>query len=115
CPTLPRGLPRSTIGAEGLSFRVRNGTGRFPPRYGRRNSMEICTLFPGPTPFFARVGAGGGCGGAGISGTVQWTRTHGDSHESPYSGRARMVIRVWCIVGVLSLWRISTGQLHESL
>ena len=29
-PTLPRGPPRSTIGAEGLSFRVRNGTGRFP-------------------------------------------------------------------------------------
>ena len=30
CPTLPRGLPRSTIGAEGLNFRVRNGTGCFP-------------------------------------------------------------------------------------
>ncbi len=30
CPTLPRGHPRSTIGAEGLSFRVRNVTGRFP-------------------------------------------------------------------------------------
>ena len=29
-PTLPRGPPRSTIGAERLSFRVRNGTGRFP-------------------------------------------------------------------------------------
>ena len=29
-PTLPRGPPRSTIGAEGLSFRVRNGAGRFP-------------------------------------------------------------------------------------
>ncbi len=29
-PTLPRSLPRSTIGAEGLSFRVRDGTGRFP-------------------------------------------------------------------------------------
>ena len=29
-PTLPRSLPRSTIGAEGLSFRVRNVTGRFP-------------------------------------------------------------------------------------
>ncbi len=29
-PTLPRSLPRSTIGAEGLSFRVRNGSGRFP-------------------------------------------------------------------------------------
>src|SRR6185437_640445 len=29
-PTLPRSHPRSTIGAEGLSFRVRNGSGRFP-------------------------------------------------------------------------------------
>ena len=28
-PTLPRSHPRSTIGAEGLSFRVRNGAGRF--------------------------------------------------------------------------------------
>src|SRR3954451_21940172 len=30
CPTLPRGHPCSTIGAESLSFRVRNVTGRFP-------------------------------------------------------------------------------------
>src|SRR5690349_19374734 len=30
CPTLPQGPPCSTIGAERLSFRVRNGTGRFP-------------------------------------------------------------------------------------
>ena len=29
-PTLPRSPPRSTIGAERLSFRVRDGTGRFP-------------------------------------------------------------------------------------
>src|SRR5690606_23838516 len=29
-PTLPQGLPCSTIGAERLSFRVRNETGRFP-------------------------------------------------------------------------------------
>src|SRR5262249_45080361 len=29
-PTLPRGPPPSTIGAEGLNFRVRNGTGCFP-------------------------------------------------------------------------------------
>ena len=28
-PTLPRGRPRSTIGADRLSFRVRNVTGRF--------------------------------------------------------------------------------------
>ena len=30
CPTLPQGRPCSTIGAERLSFRVRNVTGRFP-------------------------------------------------------------------------------------
>ena len=30
CPTLPHPLGCSTIGAERLSFRVRNGTGRFP-------------------------------------------------------------------------------------
>ena len=29
-PTLPHGPPCSTIGAEGLNFRVRNGTGCFP-------------------------------------------------------------------------------------
>ena len=29
-PTLPHRSQCSTIGAEGLSFRVRNGTGRFP-------------------------------------------------------------------------------------
>src|SRR4051794_8246520 len=29
-PTLPPRHQGSTIGAEGLSFRVRNGTGRFP-------------------------------------------------------------------------------------
>lgn len=29
-PTLPHSRPCSTIGAEGLSFRVRNGAGRFP-------------------------------------------------------------------------------------
>jgi hypothetical protein len=29
-PTLPRGPPRSTIGAEELNFQVRNGAGCFP-------------------------------------------------------------------------------------
>src|ERR1700749_3189380 len=38
CPNLPRGLPRSTIGAEGLNFRVRNGTGGF------RFAMAAATL-----------------------------------------------------------------------
>ena len=30
CPTLPRGCPPSTIGANGLNFRVRNGNGCIP-------------------------------------------------------------------------------------
>ena len=37
-PTLPQGPPCSTIGAERLSFRVRNVTGRFP------NAMTTETL-----------------------------------------------------------------------
>ena len=73
-PTLPRSLPRSTIGAEGLSFRVRDGTGRFPLRYGRRNSMEICVA---PDHTHRAPGWGVVCvvGVARISGTAQWTRS----------------------------------------
>ena len=44
CPTLPRGLPRSTIGAEELNFRVRNGTGCFPLAIAAGNSMELYSL-----------------------------------------------------------------------
>jgi hypothetical protein len=40
-PTLPRPPGRSTIGAGGLNFQVRNGDWVFPRRYGHRNSMEI--------------------------------------------------------------------------
>src|SRR5690606_7251902 len=38
-PTLPHSLGCSTIGAGGLSFRVRNGSGRFP------TAMAAVTLF----------------------------------------------------------------------
>src|SRR6478735_6632644 len=53
CPTLPHPPGCSTIGAVGLSFRVRNGTGRFP------HAMTAVTLAPVPDP-----GRGGGksCG-----------------------------------------------------
>ena len=37
CPTLPHRLECSTIGAGGLSFRVRNGSGRWPSRYDHRD------------------------------------------------------------------------------
>jgi hypothetical protein len=51
-PTLPRSGPRSTIGAERLSFRVRDGTGRFPLamvaetlwRYGLHHLDEMGTV-----------------------------------------------------------------------
>ena len=55
-PTLPHRHQCSTIGAEGVSLRVRNGAGRFP-RYDSRNSMEI-SIVPDR-----------------ISGTTQWTRS----------------------------------------
>ncbi len=53
CPTLPHPPGCSTIGAVGLSFRVRNGTGRFP------HAMTAVTLLPGP-PHGVRGGKTGG-------------------------------------------------------
>ena len=44
-PTLPHPGECSTIGAEGLSFRVRNVTGRFPLRYNHRNTMKLTNSF----------------------------------------------------------------------
>jgi hypothetical protein len=41
CPALPRGLPRSTIGAEGLNFRVRDGTGCFPFAVAAGNFIRL--------------------------------------------------------------------------
>jgi hypothetical protein len=62
-PTLPRPPGRSTIGAGGLNFQVRNGDWVFPRRYGHRNSIEISTKTyrssHTPQPF-------GGCGGLGV-------------------------------------------------
>ena len=49
CPTLPHPRECSTIGAVGLSFRVRDGTGRFP------HAMTTVTRSPNP--------AGAGLGG----------------------------------------------------
>jgi hypothetical protein len=57
-PTLPHPGECSTIGAEGLSFRVRNGTGRFPL------AMTAVTLWRYDSGVPAR-----------ISGTAQWTRS----------------------------------------
>src|SRR6478735_9969811 len=53
CPTLPHPPGCSTIGAVGLSFRVRDGTGRFP------HAMTAVTLCPVPP---AMAGGGKSCG-----------------------------------------------------
>ena len=62
-PTLPRGPPRSTIGAEELNFRVRNGTGCFP------FAITAETLLRCHRPACQE-----GLSGDRISGTAQWTQ-----------------------------------------
>ena len=63
CPTLPHPGGCSTIGAVGLSFRVRDGTGRFP------HAVAAVTLFPALPR--ARPGVGGGGGGSLVA-AVRW-------------------------------------------
>src|SRR3954467_4800102 len=91
CPTLPQGPPCSTIGAERLSFRVRNVTGRFPL------AMVAETLW--------RYIGGQPCGRAE-------PRFPTVSRE-PHSGRVCLFPKR---KGDSSLWSsprpISTGQLH---
>ena len=108
CPTLPHPPGCSTIGAVGLSFRVRNGTGRFP------HAMTAVTLLPVP-----RGLPGVGCfrGGKSVVVTTvvlgcylvvgSWNKRV--VVREPHSGR------VQCVVCGVSCWPISTGQLHESL
>ena len=43
CPTFPPGLG-SIIGAGRLSFRVRDGSGRFPAAMDRRNSIHLFSV-----------------------------------------------------------------------
>ncbi len=57
-PTLPGGLPPSTIGAGGLNCRVRNGNGCFPA------AMATGNLALGGSPTPRRVGATPGCDSA---------------------------------------------------
>jgi hypothetical protein len=42
CPTLPHPGGCSTIGAGGLSFRVRDGSGRFPFAVAAVTCVEVC-------------------------------------------------------------------------
>src|SRR3954451_2904996 len=90
-PTLPRGPPRSTIGAVGLSFRVRNGTGRFP------DAMTAETLWRYPTHEPPRTTGTTPRGG-------WWFRGGPVVSREPHSGRVAP--------SVSSYRLISTGQLH---
>src|SRR6187455_2199145 len=101
CPTLPQGPPCSTIGAESLSFRVRNVTGRFPLAM----AAETLLIYVSKLASFSRELESSLPKLDAVpdrkSGTTKWTRI---SSHSPSKG------------GVLSIYRlISTGQLHESL
>src|SRR5215468_8160247 len=68
CPTLPRGLPRSTIGAGGLNFRVRDGTGCFPFAVAAGNGMGLSgrPRGGGPCPGNCTADAGPRPGGRGL-------------------------------------------------
>ena len=68
-PTLPRSGPRSTIGAERLSFRVRDGTGRFPL------AMVAETLWRYGPPTGAVSHQRNSSRGDRTPGTAQWTQT----------------------------------------
>src|SRR4051795_11542142 len=46
CPTLPHPPECSTIGAGGLSFRVRNETGRFPSAITTETVISDTTHYP---------------------------------------------------------------------
>ena len=67
-PTLPHTPVCSTIGAVGLSFRVRDGTGRFP------HAMTAVTLVPDPCR--CRRGWVSHCGCPPVVGGIQlWVFT----------------------------------------
>src|SRR6201995_353014 len=88
CPTLPRGLPRSTIGAEELNFRVRNGTGCFP------FAIAAVTLWNCTRSTRSELASDTGR----VPGATQWTRT------SALGG-------VHVVLVVSSPRPVSTGQL----
>src|SRR5215475_1928274 len=75
CPTLPRGLPRSTIGAGGLNFRVRDGTGCFPFAVAAGNGMGLSGRPRGGRAVSRELHSGRGSppGGAGVvAGWLGW-------------------------------------------
>ena len=72
-PTLPRSGPRSTIGAERLSFRVRDGTGRFPLAMVAETLWRCGPHYPHSWRGIASRDR--------TSGTAQWTRSNRE-HEA---------------------------------
>ena len=103
CPTLPLPGGGSTIGAGGLSFRVRYGSGRFPARCGRRDGGGVVVRGPWwPAP---RVW-GGGWVGSGLRSGRGW------SGSPPAPARSGALAGGWVRVGVCGSCRpISTGRL----
>ena len=85
CPTLPHPPGCSTIGAVGLSFRVRNGTGRFP------HAMTAVTLLPVP----ARRVRGGKTGYNIVVLLFSCVGPERFVVREPHSGRKQLVF-VWC-------------------
>ena len=90
CPTLPHPGGCSTIGAGGLSFRVRNGAGRFPSAMTAVTGSNLSSMTPPPGGVFRW--APHVCGG--------WVV------REPYSGRALQfkccVLSCWPLVPVSS-------------
>ena len=128
CPTLPHPHECSTIGAVGLSFRIRNGTGRF------RHAMTTVTRSPSPVAWLG--GLLGALGATVFYYTGSWCfsyyqclvvkvstrnvfvfgfneQTFGFVGWEPHSEREHT--HVYKSVCGVSYRPISTGQLHESL
>jgi hypothetical protein len=104
CPTLPHPPGCSTIGAVGLSFRVRNGTGRFP------HAMTAVTLLPVPPPLWGWVGRLWLQLWCLVVILLCWFRQPGDGLLF-----GNHIVDACSVLCGVSCWPISTGQLHESL
>ena len=99
-PALPRGLPRSTLGAGWLNFRVRYGSGCFPAAVAAVTSVRalcccVCGLWFCVAGLWCRPGwwwPGGGVGG----GFVLWV-LYRDAGSAWFCGFPR-------VVGVSWLW-----------
>ena len=107
CPALPRGLPRSTIGAEGLNFRVRNGTGCFPFAMAAGNSMELYPLSRSELACLRTLHKSSSQGTGRVPGATQWTRT-------PDFGCSNFALRTRINWSMISKTRVPAG-VHEVL